>query len=121
LGSVVVDPPFIHAPGKESVIGNRFSGYKSQRELFEMYVKSAMEIDRVVKRGALIVWKCQDIVESGKQVWNHVKVYELGCNLGWKAEDLFVLVAGNRMVGHNHSRQVHARKFHSFFWIFRKL
>lgn len=120
LQSVVFDPPFIHAPGKTSVMGNRFGGFKSQAALFQMYKESLTEIHRVLAPKGLLVFKNQDIVESGKQVYNHIRVYQVALVLGFDPIDLLVLVNLNRPIGHNHGRQVHARKTHSYFWVFRK-
>ena len=120
FGSVVFDPPFIHAPGKASIMGRQFGGFKSQQELGVMYSDSLWEIYRVLTPKGLLVFKCQDIVESGKQVWNHIRVYEWARLWGFRAEDLFILTGKGSIVGHNHSRQVHARKTHSYFWVFRK-
>jgi hypothetical protein len=120
LQSVVFDPPFIHAPGVDSIMGARFGGYNSQRELHRLYLAASEEITRVLAPEGLLVWKCQDIVESGKQVWNHVLIYNQLCPSNFVAEDLFILVRKNRLVGHNHFNQYHARKTHSYFWVFRK-
>ena len=35
-------------------------------------------------------------------------------------KDLFILLAKNRIVGHNHNNQKHARKFHSYFLVLIK-
>lgn len=132
LVSVVFDPPFIHAPGKESVMGKQFGGFKSQAALFQMYKESAEEIRRVLAPGGLLVWKCQDIVESGKQVWNHIRIIDWCQDTttepfqadvtsgGFRLEDLFILVNPNRPIGHNHAIQKHARKTHSYFLVFRR-
>jgi hypothetical protein len=34
--------------------------------------------------------------------------------------DLFILLARHRMNHPKHTRQLHARKFHSYFWVFKK-
>lgn len=119
LQSVVFDPPFIHAPGKDSIMGNRFSGYPSQRALREMYAGAALEFEKVIRPQGLLVWKCQDIVESGKQVWNHIWIVNRLAGT-FDLVDLFVLTAKSRIQGHNHARQVHARKTHSYVLVFRR-
>ncbi len=40
--------------------------------------------------------------------------------LGFINKDLFILLAKNRIIGHNHGNQKHARKFHSYFIVFKK-
>lgn len=122
IQSIVFDPPFMHAAGADSIMGNRFGSYPSQFELHVMYRRAAWEISRVLKPDGILVWKCQDIVESGKQVWNHILVHDLatGQTAGLSAIDLFILTRGAAIPGHNHGRQVHARRNHSYWWIFRK-
>ena len=121
IGSIIFDPPFLHAGGKNSKMGNRFGSYPSQSSLFnDLYVPAGREFNRVLHHEGILCWKCQDTVESGKQVYTHIKIFELLTSLGFIIEDLFILTASNRMRGWNHSRQLHARKFHSFFWVARK-
>lgn len=121
LTSCVVDLPFIHAPGKASVMGQRFSGYPSQRALNELHWEAANQISWVMAPGGLVVWKCQDIIESSKQVWNHIKIHMHATASGLHAEDLFILHRSQTaVVGWNHAKQQHARRTHSYFWVFRK-
>lgn len=122
INSVVIDPPFLHAAGKDSIMGNQFGSYKSQKALRDMYRYSLYEITRILKIGGICVFKCQDIIESGKQNWNHIYVRDICeklCNL--MAEDLFILTGKSVIIGHNHHVQKHARKNHSYFWVFRKV
>lgn len=121
LDSAVIDLPFIHAHGKESIMGQRFSSVKSQRELDELHHKAAMEAGRVLRKGGLLIWKCQDIIESSIPVWNHIKIFHHCTIPGWfQAEDLFVLVKKSAIEGWNHARQQHARRTHSYFWVFMR-
>lgn len=120
IHSIIFDPPFIHAHGKESEIGNRFSSYPTQHDLRAMYMASLVEFYRILKTGGILVFKNQDIVESGKNVFNHVKIYNMAVDLGFVGLDLFILTASHRMIGHNHANQQHARKLHSYFWVFEK-
>lgn len=118
--SVLFDPPFIHAPGKKSIIGNRFSGYPRQRDLHGLYYRSLEEFHRILCPGGFVVFKCQDIVESGKQVWNHMIITVTAERVGFALKDLFVLAAKHRIEGKNHGKQRHARKFHSYFLVLVK-
>lgn len=118
--SAVFDPPFIHAHGKDSIIGNIFSSYKNQTVLHEMYAESLAEHYRVIEYEGVLVFKCQDIVESGQQVWSHINIYNYAMEIGFKMIDLFILVSGHRIQGHNHGNQKHARKSHTYFLVFKK-
>ncbi len=119
--SILCDLPFIHAGGKDSIIGNRFDSYPSQKELQELYWGALREFKRILTPGGILVFKCQDIVESGKQVWTHCHVwYHAVISLDYYAKDLAILAAKRRITGHNHSKQQHLRRFHSYFWALQK-
>jgi tRNA G10 N-methylase Trm11 len=120
VNSVIFDPPFIHAPGKDSVMGERFGGFKSQHALRAMYFAALVEIYRVLKTGGTLTVKCQAIIESGKFIANPVHVVNMATSLKLEQIDHFILVRKHAIVGHNHSEQRHARRLHSDFLIFRK-
>lgn len=121
IQSAVIDLPFIHAPGKQSVMGQRFSGYPSQKALDELHHLAASECARALAPGGLLVWKCQDIIESSKQVWNHLRVHYHCGQVDLRAEDLFILFrTRSALIGWNQRKQQHARRTHSYFWVFRK-
>lgn len=121
LRSCVVDLPFIHAPGKASVMGQRFSGYPSQRALNELHWEAAHQISWVMQPGGIVVWKCQDIIESSKQVWNHIKIHMHATASGLHAQDLFILHRSRSgIIGWNQHKQQHARRTHCYFWVFKR-
>lgn len=121
LDSMIIDLPYLHAPGKESVMGNQFGGFRTQRDLWDCHLEAIVEAARVLKKGGTLTLKCQDIVEAGKQVFNHCEVYNIARSMGFTAIDLFVLVKNGKPIqGWNHSIQKHSRKNCSYFWVFRK-
>ena len=121
IQSAIFDPPFLHAPGKASIMGNRFGGYKTQRDLQAMYRAAITELARVIAPGGLLVVKCQDCIESGKQHWNHIVIFE-ALRESFFIEDLFILNRPiNPIEGRNHKVQQHARKNHCYFWIARRM
>jgi hypothetical protein len=63
--------------------------------------------------------KCQDEVQSGKQCWSHIEIRGIAADLGLSAKDLFILV-GTPRATRRHLRQQHARKTHSYLWIFER-
>ena len=70
-------------------------------------------------RGVLIV-KCQDEVCANRQRFTHVELILAYEDLGFVAEDLFVVTRNNRPGVSRAVRQVHARKNHSYFLVFWK-
>lgn len=124
VASIMFDPPFLAGYTKDKptgVIGERFHGFRYIPDLWDWYVECLMEFHRILKPGGVLVFKCQDTVSSGKQWFSHCEIYNWAtAGGGFIPKDLFILLAKNRMIGHNHANQKHARKFHSYFWVFEK-
>lgn len=123
IKSMMFDPPFIAGHTKASPTGRmgiRFHGFRYMKDLWAWYDECLKEFSRVVQPGGHLIVKCQDTVSSGTQFWSHVHLINKAESLGFKLIDLFVLLAKSRVIGHNHQNQKHARKFHSYFLVFKK-
>ena len=121
--TIMFDPPFVAGHTKENptgIIGERFHGFRYISDLWEWYDKCLLEFHRVLKKNGVLIFKCQDTVSSGKQHLSHVHIINKAEELGFYSKDLFILTAKNRIIGHNHQVQKHARKFHSYFLVFVK-
>jgi len=123
---VILDPPYIYNPSNtiKKSISNSYNnnitdGLKSNNDVLRLYDDGIKEIKRILKIKGILIIKCQDIIESGKNKWNHIEIYELAMNRGFFAEDLFVLVQ-KTIPCKRWDRQLHARKNHSYFWVFRR-
>ena len=123
LNSIVFDPPFVcgsQRDGKPGIIKTRFGYYRNVPELWEFYEKSLVEFYRILKTGGVLVFKCQDTVESSKQYLSHVEIIAHACKMGFYPVDLFILIARNVLISPNMANQQHARKTHSYFLVFQK-
>lgn len=123
IGSIMFDPPFVvgHTKNKPTgIIGERFHGFRYIKDLWEWYSDCIAEFHRILKPNGVLIFKCQDTISSGKQHLSHVHVINECQQRGFYCKDLFVLLAKNRIIGHNHKKQQHARKFHSYFLVFIK-
>jgi len=123
ISSLMFDPPFIvgHTKDRPSgIIGNRFYGLRYIKDLWSWYSDCIKEHNRVLCKKGVYIFKCQDTVSSGKQHLTHVHVINEMQSAGFYVKDLFVLLAKNRIIGHNHHNQKHARKFHSYFIVGEK-
>lgn len=127
INSIIFDPPFLATKGpsleKESgnVINKQFSVYPTEKELHEFYYDSLLEFYRTLNKNGWLIIKCQDKVSSGKQYFSHIYIHNMALSLGFYPKDLFVYVKNNRIVANWQRNQQHARKFHSYFWIFQKV
>jgi len=123
ISSICFDPPFLagFTTGKTSgIIGTRFEGFRYMKDVWEFYNNSLSEFHRILQPSGVLAFKCQDTVSSGKQFFSHCHIMSEASKLGFKTEDLFIKVAKNRIIGHNHKIQKHARKYHSYWLVFIK-
>jgi hypothetical protein len=88
--------------------------------VLELYRGAAREAARVLRDEGILIVKCQDEVCANRQRLTHVELIVDFAPLGFVAEDLFVLVRTNRPGVSRTVRQVHARKNHSYFLVFRR-
>ena len=133
IDCVVLDPPYMHSPGGtahtthqafEKYYANNGSGAQTGSKyhdaVLDLYVEAGREAHRVLRdRGVLIV-KCQDEVCANRQRFTHVEIINAYEDMGFVAEDLFVIVRKNRPGVSRMVKQVHARKNHSYFLVFWK-
>lgn len=122
---IMFDPPFVMgAIEKEDasqyggIIGTRFTAFKDFAELKEMYSKSLKEFYRILRTDGIVIFKCQDCNSSSKQHFTHCWVMYEAMKYGFYPKDLFILFAKNRI--NDGRKQQHARKYHSYFWVFKK-
>ena len=133
LDAVVFDPPYMHTPGGtahvdhqnyESYYGNNAArggtAHKYHEAVLALYFATASEAFRVLHPGGIFIVKCQDEVCANRQRLTHVEVTNDYAARGFVVEDLFVLMQRNKPGMSRVLRQLHARKNHSYFLVFRK-
>lgn len=129
--AVVFDPPYMHTPGGTAHNGHQnFEQYyanndargerKYHEAVLDLYFRAASEAWRVLRRNGVYILKCQDEVCANKQRFTHVEIINELESRGFISEDLFVVVRRNKPGVSRLLRQVHARKNHSYFLVFRK-
>jgi hypothetical protein len=121
ISCLAFDPPFtgagtVASSAIKSRYGNSPSGIP---DLWLFYFQALQEFHRVVKPKGWVIFKCQDAVESGKNYFSHVQIAVQAVTVGFIPKDLFLLLAKSRMPTWHMQKQRHARKFHSYFWIFK--
>jgi hypothetical protein len=133
MKSIMWDPPFVivgsgkgHKKCKEgsSIIAKRFEGYGTYEDLKSNYYNTMKELYRITDKGGFVVMKCQDTVSGGKQYFSHVMVMNMAHKIGFYPRDLFILTSNvrvNAFNGTKWTKQYHARKYHSYFWVLEKV
>ncbi len=128
VNCIMFDPPFLATTGKSlkvenssNAIAKRFGVFRNETELHTFYAESLKELYRVCKNNGFLIFKCQDKVSSGKQYFSHCFIERSATSLGWYPKDLFILLAKSRLTpAWQTANQKHARKYHSYFWVFQK-
>lgn len=123
LNSVVVDLPFIvkhhsNITDKLKII-NRFNCFETEEELYNVNEYMLELSYNVLAKGGYLVVKTMDIYASRGQVWVAEYIYNKATKLGFEMVDKFILTFPTRHLFYN-GEQRHARKYHSYFLIFRK-
>lgn len=130
MRSIMYDPPFVIAgksyrDNKEgsSIIAKRYEGYESYGHLTRNYYNTLKELYRITEKGGIVVFKCQDTVSGGKNHFTHCLIMNMAINIGFYPRDMFVLHNNVRInsFGTKWTKQEHARKYHSYFWVFEKV
>jgi len=122
----VLDPPYIHSPGQHQTDARYQNKATTKGMLWrdlrrELYIPGMREAMRIVRPEGGQVWvKCKDQVQSGMQRWCHVELCHDAMAMGLYPRDLFILEATSRTADTRWSVQHHARKPHSFLWIFER-
>lgn len=123
IGSIMFDPPFVvgsRADGRPGEIKERFSYFRSVPELFIFYELAMREFYRVLNPFGILAFKCQDMIDSGHQIFSHVFIHNTAELVGFYIKDMFVLSRENVLWSPNMVNQQHARKNHSYFLVLVK-
>lgn len=115
IDCLVIDPPYMHGgigikPSINDCYRNRNSSHES---VIRLYAGGFLEAARVLKKGGIMLVKCQDETESGKQHLSHCEIAHLLEVLGFAILDLFVLVQ-QTVPAMRYPYQRSARKNHSY-------
>lgn len=123
INMVVFDPPYMgHNGGKNYAVARNYNVTvpKYHKDYIQrLYFNAMAEARNALCDGGILVVKCQDEIQSGKQNMNHITIINEAMASGFIIEDLFIMVQKNKpLMRHNY--QLHARKNHSYFIVFKK-
>lgn len=123
VDSIVFDPPFLFNPHgtarDKSPAGLRFTMFDSWTDLEKTYKAALNEFGRVLRPGGTLAFKCQDYTDS-KTTLTHCHVWRWAQERGFYAKDLIIRYRDNGPAYNPALVQRHARKFHSYWFVFEK-
>lgn len=114
----IIDPPYARISNLKGMVDcYNTTRYTTHEDIIQLYREGLNELKRITKKGGYILCKCQDEVFGGKQQWSHIEIQDIAeKELFLYAKDLFILVNISRPKPLY--QQKHARKNHSYLWIF---
>ena len=122
---VVLDPPYIHNPGKH-LTDHRYNNAATSKGmchrdiLLKLYYPGMKEAARILKPGGQLWVKCKDEIESSEQRWSHREMYDLTRILGYFQAKDYAILHATPPNGKRWETQHHLRKNHSVLWIFER-
>ncbi len=117
--SLVFDLPFIVSSGAKSKIKERFTHFETLEELYIANDEMLERSFRLLREKGILVVKTMDICYGNKQVWISDYVIQKASKLGLELIEKFILLSNLRLFSRTHQQKV-ARKYHSYFLVFRK-
>lgn len=115
----VIDPPYARITNLKGMVDcYNTTRFTTHEEIIKLYEDGLKELVRITKDNGYILCKCQDEICGGKQRWSHIEILDIANKLGLYAKDLFILVNNSKPKPIH--KQQHARKTHSYLWIFQK-
>lgn len=121
FSSIIYDLPFIISDrGTDSIIKNRFTFFKSAKEAFEVNEKMLTRANRLLRPNGILIVKTMDCSYAGRQYWISDFVVSKASEIGLKLEDKFILLSRYRLFSKTRIQHT-ARKYHSYFFVFRKV
>lgn len=117
---VVLDPPYAIKMGKSISKYNESYGLsqiENIQQIYDLYIKGILEARRIIRKGGILLIKCQDVTHGGSNYWVHDDIKAF-CNIiNLVPIDLFVLKNSVRSKPYV---QKGSRKNHSYLWVMKK-
>lgn len=121
--SIVLDLPFIvkdEVSAQTSMVSQRFTSFLTMQELYDTNDTMLKLAYRLLKKKGYLVMKTMDIKYSGKQYWIGNYVQNKAQEIGFRLEDMFILMSKTKVLSTGWHNQHSARKYHSYFFVFKK-
>lgn len=122
IKAVIVDLPFL-ITRKEWTdncrMNLRFNSFDNPKDAFEANSYMLDLAFRKLRNRGILVMKTMDVLHVSGQIWISQYVIREAERLGFNLIDMFILIAKSKMLNSGLQQKV-ARKFHSYFLVFKK-
>lgn len=122
IKSIVFDHPFMfgkHGKTDENIMTKRFTMFDTWDDLKEMYQTALSEFYRVLGKGGIVAFKCQDYTDS-KTTLTHCYVWQWAMECGFYVKDIFIHHFQGGRIWNSNLKQRHSRKYHSYWMVLEK-
>ena len=123
VDSIVFDPPFMWNPHgtalAKNAAGKRFTMFATWADLVLTYKLALNEFYRVLRYDGIVAFKCQDMTDSVTTL-THCHVWQWATARGFYARDLMIRYRDTGPAYNPTLNQRHARKYHSYWFVFSK-
>lgn len=121
FSSVVIDLPFIlHSNNSNTKMCDRFNFFTSPTELYQANDDMLELTHRLLKRRGILIMKTMDVCWCGKQYWVSNYILNKAEEIGYEHIDTFILNPKTKIIFNAGITQHCARKWHSYFFVFKK-
>jgi hypothetical protein len=120
----VFDPPYMRNPPARRYMDADYKNFETTKgfshdDIIQLYRDGMAEGHRVLKRSGLMLVKCKDEMEGGRQRMSHIEIYDIAVkDMNMEVKELFVLTPKSLQIRFRHENR--ARKNHSYLWVFQK-
>ena len=119
--SIVFDPPFLFRNRKaknDDKMCGRFSYFKSNEELLEMYKKSLVATFSKLTNKGYLFFKCQDMTDN-KFFCTHNDIINMAKEIGFELKDIFIKASNSKLQA-DAVQQNCGAKVHSYWLVLKK-
>lgn len=123
LNSCVVDLPFLITRREwieNSMMAQRFNSFDNIEDAQNANKFMLKLSHRKLRKRGILVFKTMDIYTEGRQIWMSRYVQEWAEQTGFKLIDTFILIAPSKVLSKGMNQRV-SRKYHSYFFVFKKM
>lgn len=117
LKSAVFDPPFLVGTG---MMVKRYGGFPTVTAMFAFFQKALDNFIFAIRRGGILVIKCQDASIGGQNYFSHIYIAGIARETGFELIDIMILVNKQRYRNKEKISRM-ATKEHCYFLIFKRV